>query len=199
MEDCLRKLALWNTRTFKPIITHHELEPIMATLGFIAVPWFPPNIESTTTSWKKYLYSNGGCRSQSPAPRPRLPYPRIDGLHSSTYHAFLDAVNFYLHMNDLSDLFHIRGMPLHKVHDRGNKWQMMKRDGSNIFVYRKGTLDQATCNFYSINTNNNNNDDNCNEGRNSIIIRNKGRNTATTCIVPLKDVIPVDHNLWDIR
>ncbi|KAM1684040.1 hypothetical protein ACFXTN_032148 [Malus domestica] len=38
MRGCTRKLALWYTRTFKPIMTHDELEPIMATLGFVGLP-----------------------------------------------------------------------------------------------------------------------------------------------------------------
>ncbi|CAM8978663.1 unnamed protein product [Rhodiola kirilowii] len=37
MRDSMRKLALWYTKTFKPITTHEELEPIMVTLGFVSV------------------------------------------------------------------------------------------------------------------------------------------------------------------
>ncbi|KAL6346715.1 hypothetical protein AAG906_002831 [Vitis piasezkii] len=97
--ECMRKLALWFTRTFKPIITHDELVPIMDTLGFVALP------HAGSPAWKEYVYVAGGCRYLLPAetplplpPRPRLPYPRIDGLHICTYRAFIDAVNFYLEM-----------------------------------------------------------------------------------------------------
>ncbi|RVW48354.1 hypothetical protein CK203_069559 [Vitis vinifera] len=69
-------------------------------------------------AWKEYVYVAGGCRYLLPAetplplpPRPRLPYPRIDGLHICTYRAFIDAVNFYLEMSNTSDLFHIRSFP----------------------------------------------------------------------------------------
>ena len=113
MRECMRKLALWFTRTFKPIITHDELVPIMDTLGFVALP------HAGSPAWKEYVYVAGGCRYLLPAetplplpPRPRLPYPRIDGLHICTYRAFIDAVNFYLEMSNTSDLFHIRYAPL---------------------------------------------------------------------------------------
>lgn len=110
MRECMRKLALWFTRTFKPIITHDELVPIMDTLGFVALP------HAGSPAWKEYVYVAGGCRHllppETPLPRPRLPYPRIDGLHICTYRAFIDAVNFYLEMSDISDLFHIRYAPL---------------------------------------------------------------------------------------
>ncbi|XP_023554620.1 uncharacterized protein LOC111811813 [Cucurbita pepo subsp. pepo] len=152
MEDCLResmrKLALWLTKTFKPIMTHDELEPIMVTLGFIALE---PAVNGAGISWKSYKYSAADCRTKSvspPPPIPRLPYPRIDGLHIYTYRAFLDAVNFYLEKFDISDLFHIRGLPLYRNHDRNRKWRRMDEEGGN-FVYREGTLDQTTLNRYN--------------------------------------------------
>jgi hypothetical protein len=111
MERLLRhvtkKLALWFTRTFKPIMTHDELEPIMATLGFVGLP---PS-SNVIPRWKEYAYPAGSWRSNPdapPPPRPRLPYPRIDGLHVYTYRAFLDSLNFYLHLPNISDLFQIR-------------------------------------------------------------------------------------------
>ena len=110
MRECMRKLALWFTRTFKPIVTHDELVPIMDTLGFEALP------HAGSPAWKEYVYVARGCRYLLPAdtqppPRPRLPYPRIDGLHICTYRAFIDSVNFYLEMSNISDLFHIRYAP----------------------------------------------------------------------------------------
>lgn len=115
MKGSMRKLALWYTRTFKPIMTHDELEPIMATLGFVGRP-AAATVPNSAVMWKEYVFcAAGGWRSKWGAaneppllPRPRLPYPRIDGLHIYSYRAFLEAVNFYLEMCDISDLFHIR-------------------------------------------------------------------------------------------
>lgn len=110
MRENMKKLALWDTRTFNPIITHDELDSIMATKGFIS---HPPYSSTAHLAWKEYVYygeavkSNSKSEPQAP-PRPRLPYPRIDGLHIYTYRAFIDAVNFYLEMGDISDLFHVR-------------------------------------------------------------------------------------------
>ena len=107
MRECMRKLGLWYTRNFKPIMTHEELEPIMATLGFVALP------SSDDDDWKEYVYcagAGGWPPTEAPPPRTRLPYPRIDGLHIYTYTAFLEALDFYLHMNNISDLFHIRSV-----------------------------------------------------------------------------------------
>ncbi|KAF8406742.1 hypothetical protein HHK36_008834 [Tetracentron sinense] len=205
MEECMRKLALWYTKTFKPIMTHDELDPIMATLGFVSLP---PSVAvavaaaSSSSSWKEYVFSAGACRNPPPTeplPRPRLPYPRIDGLHICTYRAFLDAVCFYLDKNDISDLFHIRfddhggrslnpglGMPLHRIHDRNKKFRRMEEDDS-IFVYREGTLDQATLMFYKNTTTTNHNSNKYN----TILIRSKTDNTNTplSCVIPLKDLV----------
>ncbi|KAK9287182.1 hypothetical protein L1049_015593 [Liquidambar formosana] len=180
MRDSMRKLALWYTRQFKPIMTHEELDPIMATLGFVSSS--PPK----GGGWKEYVYSAGGWRREStaePLPRPRLPYPRIDGLHIYTYRAFIDAVNFYLEMSDISDLFHIRGMPLHRIHDRSKKWRRMEEDDS-VFVYREGTLDQATYNFYHFNKNSV-----IGEAHNSILIHKQSNDAPISCLVPWKDTI----------
>lgn len=124
MRLCMRKLALWYTKTFKPLMTHDELEPIMATMGFVGLP---PDHGTSPVVWKEYVYraspgflwwwstKSSSCLGEPPTtepPRPKLPYPRIDGLHIYTYRAFLDAVNFYLEMCDISEVFHIRyGLP----------------------------------------------------------------------------------------
>lgn len=189
MRECMRKLALWYTRTFKPIMTHEELEPVMATLGFVAQPEKPaPN----RVVWKEYVFAGRLCRCRSPSsqplPRPRLPCRRIDGLHIYTYRAFIDAVNFYLEMDDISELFHIRGMPLHKMHDRNKKFRRMDEDES-VFVYREGTLDQATYNLYHVDKNNSIAGATTTNAHASIIIRNKGANVSVGTIVPLKDII----------
>lgn len=119
------KLLLWYTHDFKPLFTHKELEPIMEALGF--VPLSLPHNQAITkfrnvdVVWKEYEYVGASatttrigpfrCRPhfvvKSPLPKPRLPYPRIDGLHLFTYKAFMDAVNFYLRRSYFSDLFHI--------------------------------------------------------------------------------------------
>ncbi|KAG4209038.1 Tubulin--tyrosine ligase [Gossypium arboreum] len=205
MEDCMRlsmrKLALWYTKTFKPLMTHDELDHIMATMGFVALPPVQPTC--STVAWKEYVYMASPGRSKSSSsclsgscepstvepPRPKLPYPRIDGLHIYTYRAFLDAVNFYLEMCDISELFHIRGMPLHRSNDRSRKWRCMEED-DGVFVYREGTLEQTTYKMYHFNKLNSNS---CNGYNGAIVIRDKGNNnknnTPVSCFVPLKDII----------
>ncbi|KAG6761944.1 hypothetical protein POTOM_035185 [Populus tomentosa] len=208
MEECMRKLALWHTRTFNPVMTHEELEPIMITMGFVGLP---PSPTSSSSSWKVYAYMAkppnhkyhyDHAEEQSLAPlRPKLPYPKIDGLHLYTYQAFIDAVNFYLEMSDISDLFHIRdftchakqmesdqlkhaptvwGMPLYRNVDRSRKWRRMEDDES-VVVYREGTLDQTTYLLYHSDKSGNEDD--------SVLIRVRGKNAPITCIVPLKDII----------
>ncbi|XP_021773939.1 uncharacterized protein LOC110737896 [Chenopodium quinoa] len=190
MIECTRKLAIWYTRTFKPIMTHEELEPIMATLGFTAQPETPA---VNGVAWKEYLYVASGYRSlspDSPLPKPKLPCQlingrrRIDGLHIYTYRAFIDAVNFYLEMEFISDVFHVRGMPLQAMFDRNKKFRRMDENGS-VFVYKGGTLDQASFNQYH----KNNNVDSSNDEHSSIIIRNKGNDISIGKLVPLKDII----------
>ncbi|CAM8907557.1 unnamed protein product [Rhodiola kirilowii] len=70
MEDCMRdsmrKLALWYTKTFKPITTHEELEPTMATLSFVSVitPSQPDDGGIGAVAWKEYVYVAGGGRGR---------------------------------------------------------------------------------------------------------------------------------------
>ncbi|KAF3789074.1 hypothetical protein EJ110_NYTH19686 [Nymphaea thermarum] len=115
-----RKLALWHTQTFRPIMTHEELEPIMATLGFVALP--DSTLPSTTAAaastaglleWKEYSFRGkkrqpGTVANFSPGVRPRvrLPSLRLDGLHVLTYRAFCEAVAFHLGAVDIADIFH---------------------------------------------------------------------------------------------
>ncbi|PKI66512.1 uncharacterized protein LOC116196582 [Punica granatum] len=204
MRDCLRKLALWHTRTFRPITTHDELDLIMSTLGFVGLPPSSPSALSST-AWKEYAYSaqwrrrrhSGHHHHHAPPspPRPRLPYPRIDGLHSYTYQAFIDAVNFYLEMPDISLLFHIRGMPLQRV-EMYKKWRRMQEDES-VFVYREGTLDQSTYHLYHrVDGSKQQHHGSSTPGSGSLILRrDKGAANSTApppdCVVPLKDIIVV--------
>ncbi|KAK1423012.1 hypothetical protein QVD17_18305 [Tagetes erecta] len=142
MKACMRKLAIWYTPNFKPIITHDELDHIMSNLGFLSLP----PLYTATAVWKEYSFPSAGALisdSPSPPPRPRLPYPRIDGLHVNTYRSFLEAIDYYLRMNNISDLFHIRGMPLHHALDRRYKWLRMIGDDL-VYVYREGTKDSST-------------------------------------------------------
>ncbi|KAI5592814.1 hypothetical protein BDE02_04G178100 [Populus trichocarpa] len=189
MEECMRKLALWHTRTFNPIMTHEELEPLMTTMGFVGLP------PSSSSLWKEYAYMAkppkyykycyDHSEEQSPVPpRPKLPYPKIDGLHLYTYQAFIDSVNLYLEMSNISDLFHVRGMPLSRNVDRDWKWRRMEEE-ETVFVYREGTLDQTTYHLYHLNKPSSGN------GDDSVLIRDKGKNAPITCIVPLKDIIVV--------
>lgn len=105
------KLVLWYTVNFRPIMSHRFLEFILSTLGFVGLPPSKP-ITASTMAWREYVYPAGGpwrrrLREGQQPPRPKLPYPMIDGLHISTYKAFIDAVEFYLG-RDISDIFHVR-------------------------------------------------------------------------------------------
>ncbi|XP_071695315.1 uncharacterized protein [Rutidosis leptorrhynchoides] len=146
MTTCMKKLAIWYTPNFKPITSHGELDFILSTLGFCPKP--PSNAADSAVLWKEYSFSGAGAflvKSESPPPQPRLPYPKIDGLHVNTYRSFLESINYYLRIHNISDLFHIRGMPLHIVHDGNQKWLRMM-DDDVFFVYRDDTLDlSATC------------------------------------------------------
>jgi hypothetical protein len=129
IEEVAKKLSLWHTATFRPILTHDELEPILALAGFVPAP-APTDAQQQEAecvpaataagggvAWREYVYL--GCnadavaaarrrRRAAPAPRPRLPYPRVDGLHFKTYEAFLGAVEACLGADRLSNLFHVR-------------------------------------------------------------------------------------------
>ncbi|XP_030461327.1 uncharacterized protein LOC115681499 [Syzygium oleosum] len=176
----MRKLALWYSRNFKPLFSHKQLEPIMSTLGFTALPPASPSFDGGIT-WREYVFAAGAHS----LPRPRLPYPRIDGLHNHTYQAFLEAVNFHLRMYDISTVFHVRGMPMNRV-DLYRKWHALEED-EQVYVYREGTLDQAAHKLYSDS-----------EGKSSkdglfdfasLAIRNKGGESEVGQVVPLEDII----------
>lgn len=130
-EMVAKKLALWHTRTFRPIITHDELEPLMAAVGFVPLPLplplGPPQLpegqqQPSAVAWREYASRSeaaacggrGRGRRRSAGagsgvgPRPRLPYPRIDGLHLTTYKAFFLALEFYLGPTLVPNLFHVR-------------------------------------------------------------------------------------------
>ena len=116
----MKKLAIWYTPNFKPIITHDELERYLSIHGFISQAPFSTsatnaadnndNSVAAVLMWKEYKYIGAGpfLLKSKPLPCPRLPYPRIDGLHESMYRTFLESVNFYLRKSNIADLFHIR-------------------------------------------------------------------------------------------
>ncbi|KAL3731029.1 hypothetical protein ACJRO7_027972 [Eucalyptus globulus] len=180
----MRKLALWNTRHFRPLFSHKQLEPIMSTLGFTALPPALPSFDGGTT-WKEYVFAAG----PHGRPRPRLPYPRIDGLHDHTYRAFLEALNFHLQMHDISTVFHVRGMPMNRV-DLYSKWHALE-EGEFVYVYREGTLDQATHKLYS-DSESSRSKDSSREGvydLNVLAVRSKGGESEVGQVVPLEDII----------
>ncbi|KAI0511879.1 hypothetical protein KFK09_012513 [Dendrobium nobile] len=152
MQDVAKKLALWHTTTFRPIITHDDLEPIMASVGFVSL-----SNEDTAAAmqWKEYCFGPPPPTSISSAafpgdlkPRPRLPFPRIDGLHLLVYKAFLCVLEQYISPAEVHNLFHVRAMPLTRLQDRvfEKAYRPMKGcdiDDDGIYVFRDGTIDQC--------------------------------------------------------
>ncbi|KAH9315642.1 hypothetical protein KI387_024269, partial [Taxus chinensis] len=135
-----RKLALWHTKTFRPILCHEELEPIMSNLGFVGLP---PSMDC----WREYRFEGKTTTMSMCGDEPlvRLPYPRIDGLHVSTYKAFCDAVAMYLGSGDIADHFHVRGVPLHPIKDGPlEQYRRLYEDGGQ-YVYRDGSIDPYPC------------------------------------------------------
>ena len=142
----MKKLALWHTKTFRPILDHNDLEPLMAVLGFVALPVQSP---SGKNAWKEYAFHamrgpqedvDERCyllgeqlrgeredREEEENPlklplehpvRPRLPFPRIDGLHIITYNTFVDAVAFHIGADKVPDHFHVRCVSSRLLHHR---------------------------------------------------------------------------------
>lgn len=119
-ETVAKKLAMWHTCTFRPIMTHNELEPLMAAFGFVALPFAPPPpplpAAAGRTATAVQLLSSGrstrrGRRRRCAAgyrPWLRLPYPRIDGLHLMTYKALFWALEFYHRPTLVPNLFPVR-------------------------------------------------------------------------------------------
>nr|CAB3483456.1 unnamed protein product [Digitaria exilis] len=164
IEEVAKKLSLWHTATFRPILTHDELEPILSAAGFVPLPPPPPPAQderaapTPTVAWREYAFL--GCNANAAAaaarrrpgpgpPRPRLPYPRLDGLHLKTYEAFLGAVEVYLGADRVSNLFHVRLMPVTNPHDRAfdkvfRPMRNVSPEEDGLIVYREGTLDDLT-------------------------------------------------------
>ncbi|KAJ3677664.1 hypothetical protein LUZ60_003388 [Juncus effusus] len=175
MEEVAKKLSLWHTSTFRPILTHDDLEPILASAGFSPLPveTSPGPSQATATkggasaAWREYEYCKRGGKGGVGyggrdemvigggwRPRPRLPCGRLDGLHLMAYKAFFISLEFYLGPHLVPNLFHVRAMPLSRTHDMLEKTYRPMRDcgieEEGIFVYREGSLDRITkviCSF----------------------------------------------------
>ncbi|CAM8904471.1 unnamed protein product [Rhodiola kirilowii] len=142
-----RKLTMFSTRNMKPLSTIEDLDLIMAKLGFYSavVHTTPPASaadlgENTFLGWREYVFNSKWTRVKSlddTPPRALIPYPRIDGLHESIYAEFVKAVEFYLRWHDVTEIFHVRGVPLDRVKDRGKEWQSMQEGEILVFVYRE--------------------------------------------------------------
>uniref|UniRef100_A0A0D9X9N6 Uncharacterized protein n=1 Tax=Leersia perrieri TaxID=77586 RepID=A0A0D9X9N6_9ORYZ len=153
MQEAAKKLSLWHSATFRPILTHDELDPILAAAGFTALPIREPPAPAEV-AWREYAFvgvaaAGRGGGGRWLGPRPRLPYPRVDGLHLRTYQAFLGAVEFYLGALRVADLFHVRCMPVTTAQDRifDKVFRVMRNYGveeDGLIVYRDNTLDDAT-------------------------------------------------------
>ncbi|KAH7674035.1 hypothetical protein IHE45_08G045100 [Dioscorea alata] len=210
VEDLARKLTLWDTRRFRPIMTHDDLEPIMETAGFVPVPasLTPTNGKVV---WREYVYRGGvvtrpaGRRRaamETVVPRPRLPFPRLDGLHLYAYKAFFVAFGFYVGADRVADYFHVRAMSLSRANDRAfdRDYRPMKdseMDDEGIILYRESTRDQTaeSLSSYDINNTSDTDYENCNNGNtdgnkhNESIISDKN-STNSIAIVQLKEILP---------
>ncbi|KAI4375443.1 hypothetical protein MLD38_013309 [Melastoma candidum] len=180
-----RKMVLWYTKTFKPIITHNDLEPIMANLGFLGLPPSAPKFPGGY-AWKEYVYTAGVIRPpckedlSAPPPRPRirLPHPRIDGLHFGSFEAFLEAVNFYVKIDDMSLLFHVRALPIKRA-DLCYEWLE-----DRVYYYRDGTIDNVPST-----PNLDKEEDDNEDGLDRYLIRSKSRRSKPFQMVPFSDII----------
>jgi hypothetical protein len=113
IEEVAKKLTLWHSATFQPILTHAELEPILAAFDFVPLPPPPSSGEQDhrppAVAWREYVFLGGNAAAPRwLIPKPRLPYPRIDGLHLKTYEAFLGAVEACVGALRVANLFHVR-------------------------------------------------------------------------------------------
>ncbi|KAL6858934.1 hypothetical protein ACP4OV_017936 [Aristida adscensionis] len=162
IEEVARKLSLWHSATFRPILTHDDLEPLLAAFGFVPLPPPPPPPPKGAVAWREYAFlgvNAPAARRRGPGlwPRPRLPYPRLDGLHLRTYEAFLGAVDACLGPDRVSGLFHVRLMPVTDPHDRmfDKVFRTMRNftpEEDGLIVYRDGTLDDYTLEMCSHHT-----------------------------------------------
>ncbi|KAK9129180.1 hypothetical protein Sjap_009667 [Stephania japonica] len=102
----------------------------MAVLGFVVSP------TTTMLGWIEYRFVAATLRrdlsTSAELPVPRLPYPRIDGLHVSTYLLFFDALTFYIGDCLVADHLHVRGMPTDQ-YDKQFNIQWISEDDKFLF------------------------------------------------------------------
>ncbi|KAL0915952.1 hypothetical protein M5K25_013423 [Dendrobium thyrsiflorum] len=162
IQDVSKKLALWHTPTFSPLMSHDDLEPILYSVGFISSPANVPQPSTTLNQptspsksppadvrWKEYAFPSTAAAAAAVSgflpPRPRLPFPMIWGLHLIAYKAFLSALECYIDPNDVSNLFHVRAMSITPMPEEEfeEAYRPMKDIDVNdgvLYVYRKGTV-----------------------------------------------------------
>ncbi|XP_020579014.1 uncharacterized protein LOC110023776 [Phalaenopsis equestris] len=166
LEEVVKKLALWHTPTFRPIMSHDDLEPILCSVGFISLPADPPSDSPSSTSlqqqqsspiaapspdvrWKEYDFPSAAASAAAVSggfpPRPRLPFPMIYGLHLIAYAAFLRTLECYIGPTDVYNLFHVRAMACCPLLDEDfeKNYRPMKNfgiDDGRLYAYRKGTI-----------------------------------------------------------
>jgi hypothetical protein len=89
IEEVAKKLTLWHTATFRPILTHDELEPILTAAGFVPLPPLasgerdrrpPPAV-----AWREYAFLGAAAVAGPPAApavpaRRRAPPQDVRGL-----------------------------------------------------------------------------------------------------------------------
>ncbi|GJN15762.1 hypothetical protein PR202_gb02701 [Eleusine coracana subsp. coracana] len=149
IEEVAKKLSLWSSATFRPILTHDDLEPILAAAGFVPLPPPAQRDRPPAVTWREYAFLGGNAAGPGwLGPRPRLPYPRLDGLHLKTYEAFLGAVEACLGAHRVANLFHVRLMPVtnpDRVFDKVFRpMRNFTPEEDGLIVYREGTLDERT-------------------------------------------------------
>lgn len=208
IQEVAKKLALWHTPTFKPIMSHDDLEPILFSVGFISLPTYaslpsttlkqtssPPSIPSADVQWKEYAFPSSSVAAVVSGilpPRPRLPFPMIYGLHLIAYRAFLSALECYIDTTDVYNLFHVRAMPITPLPDEDfeKTYRPMKDSEINdmgLFVYRGGTI--YRCMFEQIAAMERRAESN-EEDNNDHRIKGRSRRTDQIIMVSLDNLLP---------
>ncbi|KAF3325550.1 hypothetical protein FCM35_KLT08630 [Carex littledalei] len=166
-----RKLCLWHTPTSAPIFTHNQLEPIMTSIHFSPIIRAPTSTDSLTgtasVQWREYRFIGKHPKKDwnlesKKSSWPRLPYPRVDGLHLTSYLAFLGALECFIDPILVANMFHISPTPIdsrdeiHKTVFReiknlefqkfaiGHREELEHMANLVLYFYREDTLDDAS-------------------------------------------------------
>ncbi|KAF3325551.1 hypothetical protein FCM35_KLT08631 [Carex littledalei] len=119
------------------------------------------NLTSTeSVQWRKYrfvamhLTKDWGLEYCEKRSWPRLPYPRVDGLHLMSYLEFLGALECFIDPLVVANVFHIRATP---IDSRDEIYKSVFREIKNLicdlemvgiipnfYFYREDTLDNAS-------------------------------------------------------